>query len=59
MKGLYKRGKKYWMAYSVNGQMRFESTGVSTRRDAEYIMGCRRKEIKDGKIPESQTSEEL
>ncbi|MHC4322446.1 MAG: tyrosine-type recombinase/integrase [Planctomycetota bacterium] len=52
MKGLYKRGKKYWMAYSVNGQMRFESTGVTTRRDAEYILGCRRKEIKDGNIPE-------
>ena len=52
MKGLYKRGKKYWMAYSVNGQMHFESTGVSTRRDAEYILACRRKEIKEDKIPE-------
>jgi integrase len=52
VKGLYKRGKKYWMAYSVNGQMHFESTGVSTRRDAEYILACRRKEIKEDKIPE-------
>lgn len=54
MKGLYKRGKKYWMAYSVNGKMRFESTGVTIRREAEYILGCRRKEIKDGKIPETR-----
>ncbi len=52
MKGLYKRGKTYWMAYSINGKMRFESTGVTTRREAEYILGCRRKEIKEGNIPE-------
>ncbi len=52
MKGLYKRGRIYWMSYSVNGKMHFESTGVTTRREAEYILGCRRKEIKEGKIPE-------
>ncbi len=40
------------MSYSVNGKMHFESTGVTTSREAEYILGCRRKEIKEGKIPE-------
>ncbi len=54
MKGLYRRGKYYWMTYSVNGKMRYESTGVTTRREAEYILGCRRKEIREGKIPETR-----
>ena len=54
MRGLYKRGKTYWMSYSVNGEMCFKSTGITTRREAEYILGCRRKEIKEGKIPETR-----
>ncbi len=54
MKGLYKRGKTYWMAYSIDGKMRFESTGVTTLREAEYILGCRRKEIKEGKAPDTR-----
>ena len=51
MKGLYKRDKYYWMAYSVNGKMRFESTGVTKRREAEDIMSDRRRAIKEGKLP--------
>jgi integrase len=52
MRGLFKRGKVYWMDYRVNGKRYRESTGTTLRREAEYIYACRKKDAKEGKIPE-------
>jgi len=52
MKGLFKRGNVYWIAYRVNGKLRRETTGTMLQREAEYILTCRRKEVKEGKHPE-------
>ena len=52
MLGLYKRGKVYWIAYSVNGKRYRESAGTTIRREAEYILACRKKEAKEGIVPE-------
>lgn len=52
MRGLSRRGKVYWMDYRVNGKRYRESTGTTLRREAEYIYACRKKEAKEGKIPE-------
>ena len=54
-KGLYKRGnsKFYWMCYQDNsGEVQRKSTGKTTQKEAEYVLVCRRKEIKEGKLPE-------
>jgi integrase len=47
-KGLYKRGRIYWMCYKVQGKVYRESTGKALQKDAEYILSCRRKEIEEG-----------
>ena len=52
MSGLSRRGNVYWMDYRVNGKRYRESTGTTLRREAEYIYACRKKEAKEGKIPE-------
>ena len=52
MNGLSRRGKVYWIDYRVNGKRYRESTGTILRREAEYIYACRKKEAKEGKIPE-------
>ena len=49
-KGLYKRGNVYWMCYKVDGKLYRESTGKTLQKDAEYVLSCRRKEIKEGKL---------
>lgn len=51
-KGLYRRGNIYWIAYRAGGKLCRESTGTTLQREAEYILSCRKKEIKEGKIPE-------
>jgi len=51
-KGLYRRGKMYWIAYRRNGKLFRESTGTTLQREAEYILNCRRKEVKEGRHPE-------
>ncbi len=53
VKGLYQRGNVWWMVYQdLFGKMHFESTKTPSKREAEYLLACRRKEIKEGKIPE-------
>ena len=49
-KGLYKRGRIYWMCYKVDGKLYRESTGKTLQKDAEYVLSCRRKEIEEGKL---------
>ncbi len=52
-KGLYRRGNVYWMSYKDNRDViQRESTGKTLLDDAEYILLCRRKEIKEGKLPD-------
>lgn len=53
IKGLYKRGKIWWITYTGPDSIRrFESTKTISKDEAEYILACRRKEIKEGIIPE-------
>mgnify|MGYP000106101919 FL=1 len=52
-KGLYRRGNIYWMSYKDSrGVVQRESTGKTERSDAEYVLLCRRKEIKEGILPD-------
>ena len=51
-KGLYKRGNVFWMTYKADGMLYRYSTGKTTQKEAEYVLACRRKEIKEGKLPE-------
>lgn len=52
-KGLYLRGKTWWIRYSgLDGRIRRESTGKKKKSEAEYVLACRRKEIGEGKEPE-------
>ncbi len=54
MKGLYKRGQIYWMAYKANGRVCRESTGVRSQEEAQFILACRRKQVRDGEIIEAR-----
>jgi integrase len=52
-RGLYPRGKIWWMAYTgLDGKSYRKSTGTTLLREAEDILACRRREIKEGKNPE-------
>jgi integrase len=52
-KGLYRRGKIWWIRYAgPDGRIRFESTKTTSLKEAEYILACRRKEVREGKLPE-------
>ena len=53
-KGLYSRGNVYWICYKLNGKLHRESTGKALLKEAEYVLACRRKEIAEGKMPESK-----
>ncbi len=58
-KGLYKRGNIYWMCYQdVNGKVQRESTKATSHGEAEYILDCRRKEIREGKFPETRQAKD-
>jgi integrase len=55
VKGLYKRGRIWWMRYArPDGRIIYESTGKTTFRDAQYVLACRRKEVTEGKFPETR-----
>ncbi len=54
-KGLYRRSNIYWMCYKDNNGKRLrESTGVKSQKEAEYKLACRRKEIDEGKLPDTK-----
>ncbi len=53
-KGLYRRGNVYWICYKSKGKLHRESTGKASQKEAEYVLACRRKEIDEGKLPESK-----
>ena len=54
-KGLYKRGRVWWMCYKdVNCKVRRESTETTSQKEAEYKLSCRRKEVEEGMIPDTK-----
>jgi hypothetical protein len=68
MRGLYKRGEIYWMAYKAAGGVIRESTGTADRRLAEVVLAKRRAEVfegrwtgrlRDTKLPVRQAIEEF
>ena len=53
LKGIYKRGGVYWIRYAgLDGRMRYESTKTSSQKEAEYLLTCRKKEVREGNKPE-------
>lgn len=53
VKGLYRRGTVWWLCYQDPfGVIRFESSKSTSKKEAEYILACRRKEVNEGKTPE-------
>jgi integrase len=55
IKGLYRRGQVYWVAYKVSdGSICRESTGEKSQEDAEFFLAKRRKQVKDGEIIEAR-----
>jgi integrase len=49
MRGLYKRGEIYWVAYKAVGRVVRESTGTGDRRLAEAVLAKRRAEVFEGR----------
>lgn len=48
-KGLYKRGRIWWLTYQgPDGKQHFESSGSTLKADAEYLLACRRKAVAEG-----------
>jgi integrase len=52
-KGIYRRGKIYWIRYAgLDGRIVFESSHSEKFRDAEILLTKRRRSIDEGKQPE-------
>ena len=59
-KGLYRRGRVWWIRYGgPDGRIRFESTETTSLKEAEYILACRRKEVREAKLSEVKKIEEI
>jgi len=59
-KGLYRRGKIWWIRYArPDGRIRCESTETTSLKEAEYILACRRKEVREAKLSEVKKIEEI
>ena len=59
MRGLYRRGEIFWIAYKAVGKVIRESTGTSDRKLAEAVLSKRRAEVFEGRwigrLRETQT----
>lgn len=54
-KGLYKRGRIWWIAYAgPDGRIIRESTGKTNSKDAEVLLVQRKKEVQEGKDPSAE-----
>ncbi len=52
-KGLYKRGRILWIMYSDgHGKTIRESADTTSLREAEYILHCKKKAVREGKLPD-------
>ena len=49
MRGIYRRGKIYWIAYKASNRIIRESTGTSDRKLAEGVLAKRRAEVFEGR----------
>ena len=48
-RGIFKRGRIYWITYTgLDGLQRWESSKSTEKKDAEYILACRRKAVAEG-----------
>ncbi|MGD8942613.1 MAG: hypothetical protein PVJ37_05080, partial [Desulfobacterales bacterium] len=53
-KGIYKRGKIYWVRYAgLDGKMVFESSGSKKFKDAQALYNARKSAVAKGKQPEA------
>jgi Site-specific recombinase XerD len=51
-KGIFKRGRIYWITYTgIDGLQKWESSKSAEKKDAEYLLACRRKEVSEGTAP--------
>jgi integrase len=50
-KGLFRRGKIWWIRYTVNGSQTRESSTSALKADAEYLLATRIKAIGEGTAP--------
>jgi len=51
-KGIFKRGRIYWITYTgIDTLQKWESSKSIDRKDAEYLLSCRRKEVAEGITP--------
>tara|TARA_B100000315_G_scaffold139863_1_gene128902 strand:+ start:421 stop:1515 length:1095 start_codon:yes stop_codon:yes gene_type:complete len=51
IRGIYKRGNVYWIRYSApDGKIIRESCQTASKKDAEYLLSCRRKDVREGKF---------
>jgi integrase len=54
-KGIYKRGRVYWIAYAgLDGKIIRESSKSDKFKDAEALLGKQRQSIREGKKPETK-----
>ena len=55
-KGIYLRGKTWWITYAgADGKQKFESSGSRLKADAKYLLTKRHKEIAEGLSPLNTT----
>ncbi len=55
LRGLYRRGRVWWLMYAgLDGRMRYESARTTSQKEAEYLLTCRKKEVREGILPEVQ-----
>jgi len=48
-KGIFKRGRIYWITYTgIDNLQKWESSKSAEKKDAEYLLACRRKESVEG-----------
>lgn len=51
-RGVFKRGNIYWITYTgLDGKQKWESSKSTEKKDAEYLLACRRKEVAEGVAP--------
>ena len=50
IKGLYKRGKVFWMCFMVDGKTYRRSTGKTTQKEAVEVLKDSKKEVEDSRV---------
>jgi integrase len=50
VKGIYQRGKTWWITYCVGGRQRFESSFSTKKRDAQELLDIRKGAVREGRL---------